>query len=276
MGTWPFGRFPPAAGLLAVALAAAGTVAQAATGSLSVLWDANTVDADVAGYRVFVATDPGVFNLSPAAARLATVNRTVAPAVTEATFSSLDGGRTYYVAVTAYDTSGNESAFSAVVSGGPGATPVLISVAPGSARQGSRGAAVTLTGSSLRAGAVVGFGPGIDVRLVDDAGAPARLVAVVDVGPLAALGPRDVTVTDPSGSSSTLAAAFEVEVDPDRVDINGSSRVDGGDLVQIAAAFAARAGEPAYSTAMDLDVDGVINGFDVAILISYFGSVGPF
>ena len=45
---------------------------------------------------------------------------------------------------------------------------------------------------------------------------------------------------------------------------------------RIAAAFGARSGQSAYSSALDLNVDGVVDGSDLSLLIAFFGKVGPF
>lgn len=78
-------------------------------GSLSVTWLANA-EPDLQGYRVYFGTAPGSY----AQVRGAGLN---AGATTEFTVAGLQAGTTYYVAVTAYDTSGNESAFSSELVG---------------------------------------------------------------------------------------------------------------------------------------------------------------
>jgi hypothetical protein len=135
---------------------------------------------------------------------------------------------------------------------------------------------VTLYGVNLDSGATALFGPDVTVTSLDTSRAPGSVVARINVGSFAQVDGRDVTVANPNGGSSTLPQAFSVLVDVARVDINGSARIDGGDMVQVAAAFTARAGEPRYSIAYDLNVDGVIDGADLSLLILYFGMVGPF
>ncbi|MFL6660899.1 MAG: fibronectin type III domain-containing protein [Rhizobacter sp.] len=70
-------------------------------------WAAST-DADVAGYRIYYGTS----SRSYAQARGAGV---VAGNVTSSTVTGLTSGRTYYFAVTAYDSAGNESSYSSEV-----------------------------------------------------------------------------------------------------------------------------------------------------------------
>jgi len=66
--------------------------------SLQVTWNANTTDTDLAGYKIYWGTASNTYGT---------------PSVTSGTtydISSVQAGTTYYVAVSAYDTSGNESA----------------------------------------------------------------------------------------------------------------------------------------------------------------------
>jgi hypothetical protein len=245
-------------------------------GGLIVEWDGNITDPDLDGYRVYLSTDPTIFSLPPDQAALLAITQTVEEFTTAWNFNSLDAGQIYYVAVTAFDVSGNESLFSNVASGQPGTDPVLTSVFPSSALQGTSNLTVTLSGVNFDSSATVDFGAGINVASLDTTGAPALVSALVDVDPLAEVNTRNVAVTNPGNVSSTLAEGFEVTLDIARADINGSARIDGGDLVQLGAAFAAQQSDPLYSVAVDLNVDGVIDGLDLALLLTYFGFVAPF
>jgi hypothetical protein len=245
-------------------------------GVLTVAWDADTVDLDLSGYRVFLTTDPAVYAQPPSAAAALASTQVVGSNVTVSTFNGLDTTRLYYIAVTSLDYSGNESVFSGVVSAQPSTVPVLTAVSPVSAAQGATGLDVTLTGSDFLPQAVVSFGPGIAVTSLDTSGAPGALVARIDVDPYAMVDMRDVVVTNPGNASSTKRSAFEVMLDLAHVDINLSNRIDGGDMIAMAAGFAARPGEPGYAVALDLNVDGSVDAIDLSLLIQYFGRVGPF
>src|SRR5262245_23458992 len=93
--------------------------AAASTGVLTVRWDPNTADLDLAGYRVYLSTDAGVFSLPPAQAQPLATTRVVGAGVSETVFTALDSGLVYWVGVTSIDTSANESVFSQIASGQP-------------------------------------------------------------------------------------------------------------------------------------------------------------
>lgn len=80
-----------------------------APASISVSWNANT-EADLRGYRVYYGVESGVYQQTRGAGIEAGRN-------TSFTISNLKAGTVYYIAVTAYDTAGNESAYSGEISG---------------------------------------------------------------------------------------------------------------------------------------------------------------
>ena len=57
-----------------------------------------------------------------------------------------------------------------------------------------------------------------------------------------------------------------------RGDADGSGRVDGVDLVRLALAFGAMQGEERYNAAVDINRDGIVDGFDLNILAEFFGA----
>lgn len=77
------------------------------TGSLTLTWTANE-EPDLAGYKIYVGTASGTYSFlgSPF----------VAGKVTSYTVSNLPKGQTYFIAMSAYDSAGNESVLSAEVS----------------------------------------------------------------------------------------------------------------------------------------------------------------
>lgn len=100
--------------------------------SLKISWNANT-DSDLSGYKVYYGTTSGTY--------ATTVN--VGNATTY-TIPSLSTGKTYYAAITAYDTSANESVKSSEVSA---YIPVPDTTAPTGSIVINAGAALTSTRS---------------------------------------------------------------------------------------------------------------------------------
>jgi len=56
-----------------------------------------------------------------------------------------------------------------------------------------------------------------------------------------------------------------------RGDLDGSGRTDGLDLVHLSLAFGAIVGEDRYDLAADINGDGIVDGFDLDLLIEFFG-----
>jgi len=77
------------------------------TGSLTLTWTANG-EPDLAGYKIYVGTASGTYNVSG--------SPFVIGKVTSYTVANLPNGQTYFIAMSAYDNAGNESSLSAEVS----------------------------------------------------------------------------------------------------------------------------------------------------------------
>ncbi len=106
--------------------------------SIEVSWNANT-ETDLAGYKVYYGTQSGTY--------ASTLNT---GKTTTATIDNLQTGKTYYVTMSAYDTSGNESEKSAEVSISipvPDTTPPTgsITINSGAATASSRTVTLSLT-----------------------------------------------------------------------------------------------------------------------------------
>lgn len=77
------------------------------TGSVTLSWSANS-ENDLAGYKIYLGTSSGNYTASG--------SPTVIGKITSYTVTGLQRNTTYFFALSAYDSAGNESAFSAEVS----------------------------------------------------------------------------------------------------------------------------------------------------------------
>lgn len=88
---------------------------QVLAGSATLNWNPNT-ESDLAGYNVYYGTSPRTGTNPKTCAMCGYTTKVNAGKVTTYTFSNLTNDATYYFSISAYDTSGNESAFSGEVS----------------------------------------------------------------------------------------------------------------------------------------------------------------
>lgn len=82
-----------------------GMIVYAQAATIQITWNPNT-ESDLAGYKVYYGTASGQYGEPTDVGNTAGANFTLTPSV----------GTTYYFAVSAYDTSGNESVKSAEIS----------------------------------------------------------------------------------------------------------------------------------------------------------------
>src|SRR5256712_600159 len=90
--------------------------------------------------------------------------------------------------------------------------PTISSVSPSTGLQGAN-LTVTVTGTNFKAGASAGFGAGITVRSTTGASSTHLSVALAVVA-TAAIGPRDVTGSNPDGQAVGLTGGFTVTPPP--------------------------------------------------------------
>src|SRR5438552_14715779 len=90
--------------------------------------------------------------------------------------------------------------------------PTIGSVSPSSGVQGAS-LTVTVTGANFQAGASAGFGAGITVSSTTVVSSAQLSVALV-IGATAAMGARDVTVSNPDGQAVVLTGGFTVTPPP--------------------------------------------------------------
>lgn len=110
------------------------------------------------------------------------------------------------------------------VTAAPGAT---LTLAPASRGRGATGQTVTVTGTNFQSGAVVAFaGSGITVNSTTFVSAT-QLTVSVTVAADAALGSRDVIVTNPDGGTRTAVNGFTVTAAPAPTSASPAARPQG-------------------------------------------------
>lgn len=180
-------------GLILLGLAARPALA----GTASLAWNANT-DSDLAGYRVYYGTSPGVYTQSVDVGN-----------VTSTTISGLTDCTIYYFGVKAYDTANNESTnYSNEVSGW--SRPIVQTSTPAAAEQG-RTLSLTIAGNDFRTGAVAAFanaGITVNSSTVNSCG---QLTVSITIGNSAAVGATNMDVTDTDGVFGTGTGIFTVQ-----------------------------------------------------------------
>jgi uncharacterized repeat protein (TIGR01451 family) len=95
----------------------------------------------------------------------------------------------------------------------PAAGPALTDVSPATAARGTAGRVVVVTGANFAADATLSFGAGVTAAVVVDG--PDQITATLTVAAGAALGLRDVVVTNVGAAqSATKSSAFEITGPP--------------------------------------------------------------
>lgn len=135
---------------------------------------------------------------------------------------------------------------------------------------------IDLRGDDLHPEALIDPGPGIAVESSriesENPEAPGdRVTLTLRVDDAAALGLRGLRITNPDGGTVFLQDLLRVDLEPRRIDVDGSGRVDGFDLALLARAFGSNAEDPLYLMDADIDADGLVDGIDLALLASRFG-----
>jgi hypothetical protein len=142
--------------------------------------------------------------------------------------------------------------------------PVVDAVVPAAVLQGGEGA-VRIEGLHFREGVELELGAGVevgDVQVVSDR----ALQATIRVAAGARVGSREAVARE-GVLRGTRPAGFEVEFDCRRADLSGDGLVDGLDLALLASRF----GTAGEVSPVDLDGDGGVDGADLALLAAGFG-----
>lgn len=236
----------------------------ARAGEIDVKWDPVT---GATGYHVYFGLNSGVYGQP-----LSTTD-------SSASISGLQDCATYYVAVKAYNASGESVTFSNELSGW--SRPTVTSATPSSAMQGDQ-IVMDVMGSNFQSGAVVDLGnPHVFLSSVQVVTC-SHIQLLVTVEPTAKtirpaqVGRLDVTVSNADAVFGMKSQAFEVLINPARFDVNQSdattiNRIDGKDTVYLSRQFGLSDSDPNYDADDDFDGDGWVDGTDLAYIASNLG-----
>jgi hypothetical protein len=114
--------------------------------------------------------------------------------------------------------------------------------------------------------AKVGSGSAVTYTISSASASPGTITATATGGAV------DVTVNNqffPVAQNSTVT--IQLNLLPG--DVDGSGRVDGLDLIALAAAFGSDTTKPSWNANADLDKNQVIDGSDLILLAMHFGNV---
>jgi hypothetical protein len=205
------------AAVIAAALCLAGSASAAGSNSVSLAWDPNP-ETDVAGYRLQYGLTPGEYP-----------NVLDAGKTTSATVNGLNQGTTYYFTAVAYNTVGQTSTASTVVSytvpGTPNTPPAVSSFSLSVAEDGQ--ASATLSGtdeegdilaysivSSPSKGTLTGTPPNLTYRPATDATGSDSFTFRANDGALdSAVATVSVTITPVNDSPLAIAKSATVQED---------------------------------------------------------------
>jgi len=247
-----------------LALAACAIHAQALAGDIQLTWDAVP---GASGYHVYYGTQSGIYG------QFATSTGT------STTITGLQDCQTYFVAVKAFNSSGESQSFSNELSGWP--RPTVSSATPSSAFQGDQ-IVIDISGANFQPGASVDFGNPHVVFAAPTVVSCSHIQLVVSIEPTAKkirpakAGKLTLEVSNPDAVFGQKSNVFEVLVNPARFDINQSdpstkNRIDGKDTVYLASDFGISEADPNYDPDMEFDGDGWVDGNDLAYIASNLG-----
>jgi hypothetical protein len=251
--------------LVPLLVALCAETAPANAGSISLTWDATQ---GATGYHVYYGTQAGTYLPTP-----------ITTTSTSATISGLADCAAYFVAVKAFNASGESPNFSNELSGW--SRPSVTAATPSSALQGAQ-IVMDITGTNFQSGALVDLGnPNVLLTAVQVLSCThIQLLATVE--PTAAnirpahIGRLDLTVSNPDSVFGIKSQAFEVLLNPARFDVNQSdattkNRIDGKDTVYLSRQFGLSESDPNYDADDDFDGNGWIDGEDLSYIASNLG-----
>lgn len=111
--------------------------------------------------------------------------------------------------------------------------PSITALKPQALGQGAKKATLTITGHGFANGATVAIsGSGVTVDSVSFS-SQAKLIAKVSIAPSAALGQRDVTVTNPGGATGTCTGCLSIQPAPAPTAVNPPAGARGTSLTTV-------------------------------------------
>ena len=233
-------------------------------GEIDVNWDPV---AGASGYHVYYGISSGVYG------------QPLSTTKNSASITGLQDCKTYFVAVKAFNASGESPSFSNELSGW--SRPGIVSATPSTAMQGDQ-IVMDIVGTNFQSGAVVDLGnPHVLLTSVAVLSCNhIQLLATVEptaetVRP-AHIGLLGLTVANPDSAFGIKPHAFEVSINPARFDVNRSdettkNRIDGKDSVYLSRQFGLSEPDPNYDADDDFDGDGWVDGQDLAYIASNLG-----
>lgn len=253
----------------AAVLALAATIASPIhAGSIVLAWDA-LQSGNLAGYKLYYGPSSGNYT-----------NSVSVGSASQYTLNGLTDCTTWYLAMKAYDSAGNESTtFSNEITGW--ARPAVTQASPSAAMQG-RQVTIDITGSNYKPGATVEIdNPNVVLENVSTLSCN-RIQVLATVEPTAQgvraaeIGSFDITVVNPDDVYGTRTDAFEVTINPARFDLDTrdfstDGRLDGRDVIWLARIFGQQDGSALYDPDSDLTGDGWLDGDDLAHLTNGLG-----
>ncbi len=232
-------------------------------GTIEIEWDA-PLEGEVTGYKVYYGISSGDYQWVKDVG-----------ATTSTTLTDLENCVTYYWAVKAYNTEGEESAvFSNEVSGW--ARPLIQIVDPSAGDQGEI-VDFVIKGANFSENPVIEIeNPGIGIIHASQLDCH-EIAVTMQIGPEtrgvqpALLGSFDLTVVNEDMVYGTRNDAFTIMLNEIRIDLDLNGRIDGRDLNRFAMLFGFKISDYDFNPDCDFNGDGWIDGEDLSHLASNFG-----
>ena len=233
-------------------------------GTIEIEWDSPS-EGEVVGYKVYYGHSSGDYQW------IKDVGATTSTVLTD-----LDDCTTYYWAIKAYNSEGEESEeFSNEVAGWP--RPLIKIVDPSAGDQGEL-VDVVIKGANYSENPVIEIeNPGIHILSASQLDCH-EIAVTMQIGPesggvqAAEIGSFDLTVVNQDMVYGTIPDAFTIMLNELRMDLDMSGRIDGMDLNRLAMLFGLSLGDPDFNPDCDFTGDGWIDGEDLSYLASHFGS----